>query len=46
MEIEHVLGAVKGQLNLNTSQQVMWDNAVAQTKAAHEAGSRQHAEGP
>jgi Spy/CpxP family protein refolding chaperone len=38
MEIEHVLGAVKGQLNLNTSQQVMWDNAVAQTKSAHETG--------
>ena len=26
--------ALKEQLNLNTSQQVMWDNAVAQTKAA------------
>jgi Spy/CpxP family protein refolding chaperone len=38
IEIEHVLGAVKGQLNLNTSQQLMWDNAVAQTKAAHAAG--------
>jgi Spy/CpxP family protein refolding chaperone len=38
MEIEHVLVALKGQLNLNTSQQLMWDNAVAQTKAAHEAG--------
>jgi Spy/CpxP family protein refolding chaperone len=38
MEMEQVLGSVKGQLNLNTSQQVMWDNAVAQTKAAHVAG--------
>jgi Spy/CpxP family protein refolding chaperone len=38
IEIEHVLGAVKGQLNLNTSQQLMWDNAVAQTKAAHTSG--------
>lgn len=38
MEIEHVLGAVKDQLKLNTSQQLMWDNAVAQTKAAHAAG--------
>ena len=38
MEIEHVLGSVKGQLNLNTSQQVMWDNAVAQTKSVHETG--------
>ena len=30
--------ALKGQLNLNTSQQTMWDNAVAQTKAARETG--------
>jgi len=33
----HALAAVKGQLNLNTSQQLQWDNAVAQAKAAHEA---------
>ena len=38
MDIERVLGAVKGQLNLNTSQQLQWDNAVAQTKSAHETG--------
>jgi Spy/CpxP family protein refolding chaperone len=38
MDIEHTLGAVKGQLNLNTSQQLQWDNAVAQTKSAHETG--------
>jgi Spy/CpxP family protein refolding chaperone len=38
MEVEHILGSVKGQLNLNTSQQLMWDNAVAQTKAAHATG--------
>ena len=38
MEIGQVLGSVKSQLNLNTSQQLMWDNAVAQTKAAHTAG--------
>lgn len=38
MDIEHVLLHVKGQLNLNTSQQLSWDNAVAQTKAAHTAG--------
>ncbi|MEP7328959.1 MAG: periplasmic heavy metal sensor [Betaproteobacteria bacterium] len=36
--IEHLLSSVKTQLSLNTSQQVMWDNAVAQTKAAREAG--------
>ena len=38
VEIENVLAALKGQLTLNTSQQMMWDNAVAQTKAAHDAG--------
>lgn len=38
MGIENILSSVKAQLNLNTSQQVMWDNAVAQTKAAREAG--------
>ena len=38
MDIEHVLGAVKGQLNLNTSQQLQWDNAAAQTKSARETG--------
>ena len=31
---------LKGQLGLNTSQQVMWDNAVAQTKAARASGTR------
>lgn len=38
MEIERVLGAVKDKLNLNTSQQLMWDSAAAQTKAARVAG--------
>ena len=38
MDIEQVLGAVKGQLNLNTSQQLQWDNAAAQTKSARETG--------
>jgi hypothetical protein len=32
--IERAIAAVKNQLNLNTSQQVMWDNAVANSKAA------------
>jgi Spy/CpxP family protein refolding chaperone len=36
--IESILSTVKAQLSLNTSQQVMWDNAVAQTRAAREAG--------
>ena len=36
--IETIVASIKGQLNLNTSQQLMWDNAVAQTKAAREAG--------
>ena len=34
----HVFAAIKSQLNLNTSQQTMWDAAVAQSKAAREAG--------
>lgn len=38
MDIEHVLLGVKAQLALNTSQQLSWDNAVAQTRAAHDAG--------
>lgn len=38
MGIENILSSVKAQLSLNTSQQLMWDNAVAQTKAARAAG--------
>lgn len=38
MSIEGALASVKGQLSLNTSQQAMWDNAAAATKAAREAG--------
>jgi len=33
-----MLGKVKSDLKLNTSQQVQWDAVVAQTKAAHDAG--------
>ena len=40
----HMLAAVKGQLNLNTSQQLQWDNAVAQAKAAHDAARANHAQ--
>jgi Spy/CpxP family protein refolding chaperone len=36
--IEQVLVQLKGQLGLDTSQQVMWDTAVAHTKATREAG--------
>ncbi len=36
--IAHLLQEAKGRLNLNTSQQLAWDNAVADTKAAHQAG--------
>ena len=32
------IAALKDQLNLNTSQQAMWDSAVAQTKAARDTG--------
>jgi Spy/CpxP family protein refolding chaperone len=38
LQIERILMSVKGQLELNTSQQVMWDNAIAQTKSARGAG--------
>lgn len=38
MSIEGALASVKGQLNLNTSQQVMWDNAAAATKSARDSG--------
>lgn len=38
ISIEHVLTQLKGQLALDTSQQVMWDNAAARTKAVREAG--------
>jgi periplasmic protein CpxP/Spy len=34
----HVFMALKSQLNLNTSQQAMWDAAVAQSKSARDAG--------
>lgn len=34
IDIEHVLASLKSQLSLNTSQQVMWDNAVASSKSA------------
>ena len=36
--IENMLFSLKGQLNLNTSQQLQWDNAVGQARSAHAAG--------
>jgi len=35
--IGHMLMQAKDRLNLNSSQQVIWDNAVAQSKSAHQA---------
>ena len=35
-DIAMAIAALKGQLNLNTSQQQMWDSAVAASKAAHQ----------
>ncbi|HZI83722.1 MAG TPA: periplasmic heavy metal sensor [Casimicrobiaceae bacterium] len=32
-----MLGALRGQLNLNTSQQQQWDNAVALSASVHDA---------
>ncbi|HTR57778.1 MAG TPA: Spy/CpxP family protein refolding chaperone [Casimicrobiaceae bacterium] len=37
-----MLAAVKSQLNLNTSQQLQWDNVAAQAKAAHDAARASH----
>ena len=34
----HAIAELKSQLNLNTSQQTMWDNVVAQGKAAMDTG--------
>ena len=36
--VPHLLAKAKESLNLNTSQQLMWDNAVTATKAARETG--------
>jgi Spy/CpxP family protein refolding chaperone len=36
-DFTRAIAALKGQLNLNTSQQAMWDNAIAQSKAARES---------
>lgn len=36
--VPHLLANAKESLNLNTSQQLMWDNAVAATRAARETG--------
>lgn len=38
----HLIAHAKAKLNLNTSQQVMFDAAVAQTKAARESGRALH----
>jgi len=38
LAIEEVLASLKGQLGLDTSQQLMWDNVVAQAKAARRTG--------
>lgn len=37
-QFEQVIAQVKDKLALNTSQQLMWDNAIASTKAARQAG--------
>lgn len=40
--LAHVLQEMKAGLNLNTSQQTMWDAAVAQSKAARDQGHALH----
>jgi Spy/CpxP family protein refolding chaperone len=36
-DVALAIAALKGQLNLNTSQQQMWDNTAANMRAAHQA---------
>ncbi|HSV20782.1 MAG TPA: periplasmic heavy metal sensor [Casimicrobiaceae bacterium] len=36
-DVALAIAALKGQLNLNTSQQQMWDNAAASMRAAHQS---------
>jgi Spy/CpxP family protein refolding chaperone len=38
----HAIGRAQAKLNLNTSQKLMFDNALAQAKAAHESGRALH----
>jgi len=38
----HAIARAQAKLNLNTSQKVMFDNALAQTKAARESGRTLH----
>jgi Spy/CpxP family protein refolding chaperone len=37
-DVAMAIAALKGQLNLNTSQQQMWDSVAASTRAAHQQG--------
>lgn len=41
-QVEQVIAQVKDRLALNSSQQVMWDNAIASTKTARQAGRAEH----
>lgn len=38
-QVEQVIAQVKDKLALDSSQQVMWDNAIAATKATRQAGA-------
>jgi hypothetical protein len=38
IDIEQVIASLKTELNLNTSQQVMWDNAVLASRSARASG--------
>ena len=42
LNVERVIAQVKERLALDSSQQVLWDNAIAATKAAREAGRAEH----
>jgi len=42
MDVARVIAQVKERLALDSSQLVLWDNALAATKAAREAGRAEH----
>ncbi len=42
VQVEQVIAQVKDRLALNSSQQLMWDNAIASTKSARLAGRAEH----
>lgn len=42
LDVTHVIAQVKERLALDSSQQMLWDNAIAATRAAREAGRAEY----